>query len=259
VIKLLAGTGGSFPIERNVITQKIHQKARDDMYLSRMQVNSQLNSYRLIKELHRNRYREHKMLWHLFDTDPSAKRDFLYRQTFEQGQMRYYILSKRKPVDKNGIWHIEGPKGYNPILKTGQRLFFMLRANPVVTMKSKEGKRQRHDVVMHEKQITGYGKIPVSEKFPLQKLIQDKCSEWLNRRAVPNGFEFKDSEILVDGYQQHKTQKTQPKNRQNIHYSTVDFQGILTVIDPKSFKEVLTKGIGKSKAFGCGLILIKKI
>ena len=231
---------------------------RDNVYLSRMKFNSQLDNYSLIKELQKNRYHEHKMLWRLFDVDPSAKRDFLYRQTFEQGQMRYYILSKRKPINKNGVWHIEGPKVYDPMLKTGQRLFFMLRANPVVNMKSKEGKRQRHDVVMHEKKVTGYNKLPKDDRPSLQKLVQDKCIEWLNGKAESNGFTFKDSELLVDGYQQHKVHKTNFKNKQNIYYSTVDFQGVLTVIDPESFKEALIKGIGKSKAFGCGLILIKR-
>lgn len=227
------------------------------MYFTRIRLNTHLNIHKLITTLQENKYYEHQTLWRLFDEDPNAKRDFLYRQAVEQGQIKYYILSKRKPIDKTGIWYVEGPKTYNPILKIDQKLFFMLKANPVVTVSSKTGQKQRHDIVMHEKQTIGYSKIPINKRVPLQKLIQNKCIKWLHRKAKSNGFEFKDSEVLADGYQQHKIQKIKPKN--NIHYSTVDFQGILTVIDPELFQHALIKGIGKSKAFGCGLILIKKV
>jgi len=41
--------------------------------------------------------------------------------------------------------------------------------------------------------------------------------------------------------------------------STVDFQGILTVTDPELFRKALYEGLGKSKAFGCGLMLVRRV
>ncbi|WP_225391738.1 type I-E CRISPR-associated protein Cas6/Cse3/CasE, partial [Escherichia coli] len=39
--------------------------------------------------------------------------------------------------------------------------------------------------------------------------------------------------------------------------SSVDYTGMLTVTDPGLFLQRLSQGYGKSRAFGCGLMLIK--
>ncbi|MDH5718652.1 MAG: type I-E CRISPR-associated protein Cas6/Cse3/CasE [Spirochaetia bacterium] len=45
----------------------------------------------------------------------------------------------------------------------------------------------------------------------------------------------------------------------NIKSLIVDFSGILRVTDPDKFRFTLTNGIGRAKAFGCGLLLLKRI
>lgn len=40
-------------------------------------------------------------------------------------------------------------------------------------------------------------------------------------------------------------------------FSSVDYTGMLTVTDPGLFLQRLSQGYGKSRAFGCGLMLIK--
>ena len=42
-------------------------------------------------------------------------------------------------------------------------------------------------------------------------------------------------------------------------FSAVDFTGDLVVADVEAFKKTLFNGIGRSKAFGCGLLLVKRI
>ncbi|MCI0724558.1 MAG: type I-E CRISPR-associated protein Cas6/Cse3/CasE [Acidobacteria bacterium] len=39
----------------------------------------------------------------------------------------------------------------------------------------------------------------------------------------------------------------------------MDFSGMLFVINPKAFAVALHKGIGPAKAFGCGLMLVRRI
>lgn len=227
------------------------------MYFSRLIFNLRENrSNQFIKTLLNNNYREHQMLWDLFDKDPSAKRDFLYRQIVERGKVKYYVLSRRKPFDRIGIWQMDGPKIYNPRLKKGQRLFFMLRANPTVFSPQEGGKR--HDVVMNEKKRKNFKNLPSDQKPPLHEIVRDSCVKWLNKKADSNGFSFKENEVAVDGYRRIQIYRAKQKNQSNICYSAVDFQGLLTVCDSKKFKSVLEKGIGKSKAFGCGLMLVKK-
>ena len=223
------------------------------MYFTRMIFRA--NSRKPLQAFLQNSYREHQALWRLFDEDPDAERDFLYRQIFEGGKMKYYVLSKRKPHDKSGIWNIDGPKEYSPRLKKGQRLFFMLRANPVL-FSSSGGQKKRHDVVMNAKTAMGYKAMPLSRRPPLQKLVRDSCIQWLRKRAAVNGFSFKEEEVLAEGYRRRRFLRS--RSEKPVIYSSVDFQGVLTVSDPDRFKSMLMEGVGKSKAFGCGLMLIKR-
>lgn len=227
------------------------------MYFSRITFNPGINHQQLAQSLCKDPYREHQVLWQLFDSDPDARRDFLYRQRIENGRIKYYVLSNRMPVDKAGIWLLDSPKLYAPRVIEGQRLYFSLRVNPVVTVSSPDGRKQRHDVVMHEKKSIGFDKLPPSERPSLQHLVQSSCIQWLQTRAEPNGFKITVEQVTVDAYQQHASFTKQQK--EPVRYSTVDFQGILTVTDADRFRQVLFKGIGKSKAFGCGLLMVKRI
>lgn len=226
------------------------------MYFSRLTFNPLVSPQQLAQTLLQDTYREHQALWQLFDTDPDAARDFLYRQVIEQGRIKYYVLSERMPVDKSGMWLVDTPKPYDPKLVEGQRLFFTLRANPVVTVATAEGKKLRHDVVMNAKKQIGFDALSPADRPPLQQVVQDSCVPWLQARAESNGFSIEPNLVTVDGYQQHESYAKQQKRP--VRYSTVDFQGILTVTDPEQFRTALFSGIGKAKAFGCGLMLIRR-
>ncbi len=225
------------------------------MYFSRLSLNPQATSSQLSQLLHSDSYREHQRLWKLFDGDPDARRDFLYRRMMEHGQLKYYLVSERRPNDESGTWLIDAPKRYEPQLSVGQRLFFMLKVNPVVTVKSESGKQKRHDVVMYRKNQLGFQNLPEHERPPLQQVIQESCSDWLSDRSGKNGFSFSPSEISIEGYRRHRS--FVGRKSRDIRYSTVDIHGLLTVTDPQPFRQLLCAGIGKSKAFGCGLLLIR--
>jgi CRISPR system Cascade subunit CasE len=49
------------------------------------------------------------------------------------------------------------------------------------------------------------------------------------------------------------------KGDEDISFLSVDYSGILKVTDPEKFTAALTTGIGRAKAFGCGLLLIKRV
>ena len=41
-------------------------------------------------------------------------------------------------------------------------------------------------------------------------------------------------------------------------FGVLDLRGVLTVRDPKLFASALAAGFGRSKAFGCGLMLVRR-
>lgn len=250
------------------------------MYFSRITFNPLVDQQQLAQTLCQDAYREHQALWQLFDSDPEASRDFLYRQVIENGRTKYYLLSKRAPIDQSNLWSVDThSRPFDPKFSEGQRLYFTLRANPVVTHKTKRdnreaylqkraqrdvkdktkltSKRVRHDVVMEEKRRLGYQELPKSERPPEHQIVQQACSEWLSTRSERLGFGFESQSVIADGYQKRIGRSR--KHQKTIRFSTVDFHGVLTVIDPEKFKQALLDGIGRSKAFGCGLLLVRRI
>ena len=162
-------------------------------------------------------------------------------------------------------------RNYDPQVHEGHRLSFQLRANPVITIKNNIGKSQRHDVVMQaKKQLLvehGFSKDAKwadwnneSSKPLLYELVQKHCTSWLDGVAKRNGFKIAltdedDLHLQVDAYEQNKA----GKRDFNISFSTVDFSGELIVTNSELFNLALYKGIGHAKAFGCGMLLVRKL
>lgn len=191
-------------------------------------------------------YRDHQRLWKLFDAE---HRQFLFRYQSVDGLPRYFVVSSRPPRDDARFWQVE-TKDYRPQLVSGQTLGFNLLANPVVTHKDEQGRRHRHDVVMNRKHTFDPGQRPV-----MNDLVRDAGLLWLDAQARRRGFRFDPDQVLVHGYRQHRLHRT---GRQPIQFSTLEFEGSLTVTEPAAFTDALTNGIGPAKAFGCGLLLVRK-
>lgn len=224
-------------------------------------------------------YGQHQTLCRLFDQPVGKPRDlagFLFRVETRDGLPLFYVLSRTPPRDDTGKWRIE-PKEYQPDLRAGDRLAFTLRANPVSMGKAERDeaereawrksraerrlkekdptrKRQRHDVVMDTKRRMGWKDLPESERPSLAVLAHEAGSCWLRERQDSLGCRFDADRLRVDGYRVHRM-----LNRRCIVVSTLDFSGVLEVTDPERFsKDALLKGIGPAKAFGCGLMLVRR-
>lgn len=114
-----------------------------------------------------------------------------------------------------------------------------------------------HDVVMDLKHRTGYKDKASSDRPPLAELVQEAGLEWLQKRAERHGFLVQADAVRVEGYLQHRAFKQGGKKP--IRYSTLDFAGLLTIDDAKLFQQALLHGIGPAKAFGCGLLLVRRV
>jgi CRISPR system Cascade subunit CasE len=91
------------------------------------------------------------------------------------------------------------------------------------------------------------------DKPALQQVVHGACSQWLIDRGQRLGFSVDPASLMVDGYDQHLEQK-----ERNLRFSTVDLTGVLTVDDPAAIQPALLHGIGSGKAFGCGLMLVRR-
>jgi len=226
------------------------------MYLSRISLSPGANVQQVAYQSCRDAYREHQFLWRLFEDDPEARRDFPFRRDSMATRPRFFLLSHRPPAQSGSPWLAE-TKPFDPKIQKGQRLAFSLRANPVVTRRDETGRQVRHDVVMDLKHRLGFKDMPQSERPAVSEMTQQAGLDWLRKRAERNGFSVSPDAVRVEGYQQHRAFKKGGK--QAIRYSTLDFVGLLTINDTERFLEVLRNGIGSAKAFGCGLLLVRRV
>jgi len=65
-------------------------------------------------------------------------------------------------------------------------------------------------------------------------------------------FALDETALTVAAYQQHGGKRDQ------LRFSTVDFSGELVVTDTERFANALLGGVGRAKAFGCGLLLVRR-
>lgn len=187
----------------------------------------------------------HRLLWTLFADGDARKRDFLFRvgggPRSPDGD--FLAVAPRPPVDALGLWSVE-TKAYEPDLERGQTLAFKLRANPTVTRLGK-----RHDVVMDCKRNLGAARDTTNAE------IWDQAGRaWLEARAARLGFTI--TICRADGYRVHRIGRT---GAAPISFATLDLSGRLRVEDPRKLRATLFSGVGHGKAWGCGLLLVRRV
>ena len=192
----------------------------------------------------------HRLVWSLFADDTNRRRDFLWR---EMGTGVFLILSARKPEDRHGLFEIAEPKPFSPALETGDRLRFSLRANPVVRRRHPSQRRSvKHDVVMD-----ALRSLPEGDRAAHRlQAVREQGHAWLERQGAKAGFSLQADGVRVDGYDQHRVSRR--GGARPMSYSTLDFEGILTVGDPGPFLAALARGFGAARSYGCGLMLIRR-
>ena len=96
-------------------------------------------------------------------------------------------------------------------------------------------------------------------EWALKAQVDTALENWWKRQGERCGFE-----LLIDPSGLSKLQNSTyqwhalPEKGKQAGFSSVDFTGELKVTDIERFEQVLFTGIGRSKAFGCGLLMIRK-
>lgn len=220
-------------------------------------------------------YGAHQALWSLLGRGPDQKRDFLFHAEESRGRPSFLVLSTHEPeVSPDGLWSID-TRAFAPALRAGQRLGFRLRASPVVRRGEKvQGKANRrvhrHDVVMDLTRALG----EAGQELPdLSERARAAGLGWLEGQSARAGFRLVEADVdtigedgllepgrkqvavRIDGYRQHRIAR---RGATPIRFSTLDFEGQLEVTAPEVFLAKVRSGFGPQKAFGCGLMLLRR-
>ncbi len=190
----------------------------------------------------------HRMIWSAFAGDPEARRDFLWR---DEGNGRFLVLSPRAP-DTSMLFGPPQVREFAPDLRAGDRVAFLLRANATRSVKTHRitpsGKRERNhqDVVMHALHL-----IPKGARAQVRMaLAQEAGRAWLASQGARSGFAVEDASVTT--YRVIEARRNGPR------FGVIDIEGVIEVADPPVFLARLSQGFGRAKAFGCGLMLIKR-
>jgi CRISPR system Cascade subunit CasE len=190
-----------------------------------------------------------RLVWTLFADSEDRKRDFLWR---EDDAGRFYVLSSRPPQDRHHLFTVD-TKAFEPALSSGDKLIFSLRANATIARPRGDAQRagKRDDVVM-----AALNAIPKEARAERRKdVVRQEGLLWLRRQGAAAGFDFDEEGVVVDGYEP-LTMRGGGENA--LRLSVLEFDGILTVREPNGFLAKLALGFGRGKAFGLGLMLLRR-
>jgi CRISPR system Cascade subunit CasE len=177
-----------------------------------------------------------------FPPDLSSDSRILWRLDSREHEHALYVVAPEAPDASNIIeqasWATRPQQtaDYAPLLGSlvaGQEWAFELVANPTKSLPQGIGKRGR--VVAH---VT-----------PKQQI------EWLMERSQSAGFDVVDATVI--GRENLSFYKGDDSKRR-VTIRTARFRGVLRVTDPDLLRRTLVDGIGRGRAYGCGLLTLAK-
>ncbi|MCL2249146.1 MAG: type I-E CRISPR-associated protein Cas6/Cse3/CasE [Oscillospiraceae bacterium] len=165
----------------------------------------------------------------------------LWRMDSLGGNLYLLIVSKEEPnfddlatqlCERGEIGHTKNYASFLTKIENGQRLRFRFRGNTVHSVVKNKGER-------------GKVKPYFSEK---------NKREWVLKKAEKNGFVLEENDFAMVDTGQQRFNKRASRNHVELSYAT--FEGVLTVADSEKFVTALTQGIGRGKAYGCGMMTV---
>lgn len=188
----------------------------------------------------RNPYEIHRVLWRLFPEDAGAERDFLFRVgQSDRNATEVLMQSLRKPEKSSDAARILASKEYPLSMQTGQRLRFLLVANPVKMINDEGGRKNA---------------VGEPKKCRVPLVREDDQRAWIERKLLDAAAL---ETLTIDPVFPLRFRKGREDRAGKIQ--PVSFQGVLHVENAEAMTALVQTGIGPAKAFGCGLLSLARV
>jgi CRISPR system Cascade subunit CasE len=197
-------------------------------------------------EYARNPYNFHRQLWRLFPGEEKeirsngeeSRQGFLFRiEDNPTGRPARLLVQSRRAPEAASELIVVGTREFQPQPVSGQRLAFLLTANPVKTIMDTQ-----RDAKPDKR----------SEKCRVPLIKEEDQRQWIARKLASAG-EIEAASILP-----HAPIHFRKSNRGG-KLAIVTFDGVMRVREPIALTSLLENGIGPAKGFGCGLLLVRRI
>ncbi len=190
-------------------------------YLSRIFLHKQ----EAVRRRFRDGYAWHKALWEAFPGREDRTRNFLFRLDDDHPEFRLLMLSPQRPVlPEWGRWET---KEIARDFLNHNRYRFQIRANPAMRR--------------------------VSDRRRVGIYAEPRLRAWMLRKGEKNGFAVAPESLSLSA----PLDEVFFRNGKKGKHVSVDFQGVLTVMDKSAFNAAFENGIGPAKAFGFGMIMLQ--
>lgn len=226
------------------------------LYLSRLTLNNDPSTRALAQLLNprdagQQADAHHRLIWTVFSDGTDRRRDFLWRH---DGDRRFLTLSARPPR-AHDLFLPPETKVFEPDLRSGDSLAFTLRANATKDRAAagrpakERSKDRRVDVVMDLLKA-----VPQAQRAERRmEMAQTAAEAWMMRQGDSKGFASR--RVVAENY---STIELGKRRRAGATFGILDLSGEIEVTDPHLFLSAMATGIGRAKAWGCGLMLIRR-
>lgn len=193
-----------------------------------------------------NPYGFHQQLWRMFPGEARETRKnveelrqgFLFRvEESRPGRVARLLVQSRRPPTAVPDLVLVGTREVNPQPQIGQRLAFLVTANPIRTITDTEREQKP-------------GKK--SDKCRVPLIREEDQREWLIRKLRGA------AEVEAASIQAHPPLYFRKGNRAG-KLAAVTYEGILRVVSLDTLTTLLENGVGPAKGFGCGLLLVRRL
>ena len=176
---------------------------------------------------------EGRILWR---TDRIGKILYLLVQSPRKPDFTHIIEQFGRPATGQGWDTVEYDFHLDKMIK-GSRWIFRLRANPTHSV-MEEGKSR--------------GKV-------CHHITAEQQLGWLFEKASKCGFKLDSEDGSLGAEIVQREVKKFRRETKTVTLSVVTFEGVLEVVDPDLFRNSMKNGIGRAKAYGCGLLTTRGV
>ncbi|MEW6380591.1 MAG: type I-E CRISPR-associated protein Cas6/Cse3/CasE [bacterium] len=179
--------------------------------------------------LTQNPYKIHRHLWQAFPGMPDSNRPFLFRvNPGKKGEPSQVIMQSDVTPNRASLPHgcsLLRTKGVSPSFREGQFLRFLVCANPTKRLNQARCR------------------VPLIDETALIDWLAGKLNE---------AAELEEAQVFSKRILYFR------KDNQPGKIVTVTFSGILLVRSPEKLLNLVQRGIGPAKSFGCGLLSLAR-
>lgn len=212
----------------------------------------------------------HRLLWTLM---PEAMQR-VGKPPGEQGDKAAFLWCRAPDCDGQPTWYLLGPeprqdaaffevnsKSWQLALAPGDRLSFELSVHATVDRMHEPEKgragRRRVDVVMDAIHAAKQAD-PTAEYAALRQTRgAEALSIWWRAQGERHGFVPQHTEMM--DYRTVPLRRRRARAALPVEIGVARLAGVLAVTDPEAFARKVASGFGRAKAFGNGLLLLRRV